>query len=623
MNHEKVITFDYVMKHLEKGTAPFDFPSRKDCRSALKQLQKHYDAALGNRGLHGVPVTTAAIDEIVKRIGKTPPTSSKERTKRKNIETRLRKLAKIVSDAPTWCPEWEALITTVTELAEAQGLLEEKLIPLRNTLRRAALEDGLAPCQMTKPWLTSRMQSAIQTRRESLRDAAHLFDRFHAYLPPQLRPPELFGDLSDTGGGQRRSAALPAGVDRGLKNYLQNRMAGITAEGLRQDCPVSLGKKLKPGGTVIYVQSLKWEMDSLRLGGTFETERMPERLEDVARLDWLAKVGFQAIDDHTRFEEGEPTFLPWDPIVPKTIQNRMITLNRIYTDIRSDYSKQTVPKKMADGTIEAMTSTEVMRLINDWVNGESMTSRQRDSCLALIRDPDRQRLLLNMHTLCWRDAQAVWARWGNLDSAEKRDAIKLCALAAILAIVVHYPLRAGTVTQLTINGRRPDVLLPKRTGTIEFTISGTRMKNRENFDAILEDDAQSQPRKILDWFIAGPREMLLNDPDLLAEKDRDPDRLFGGISVAQYGKVLSYWTEEQGMRMTTHGFRHRIATVLVNVCGTSLEDVARMLGNNSKDIVARHYVFLDKIRRRAGTLAQIATHRRHLEDTKHPRRRMK
>ena len=408
-----------------------------------------------------------------------------------------------------------------------------------------------------------------------------------------------------------------------LNIYLRNRMAGVMAEGLRPHCPVPIGKKLKPGSAVIYDQGLKWEMDSLRLAGVFEIEPMPERLVDVARLDWLAKVGFQAIDDHSRHEEGDTTFLPWDAIKPKTIQSRMISLNRMFKEVCPDFVNQSVPKMMADGTIKPMYGAEVIALIADWVDGDSMTTRQRDFCLALIRDTDRQRLLLNMHSLCWRDAKEAWANWGRLDCSEKRSAINLCILAAILAIVVHYPLRAGTVTQLTIGGKRPDVFLPKRTSTIEFSIWRSRMKNHEDFDANLKDDAHSQPRKILEWFIIGPREMLLNDPDLLAENDRDPDLLFGGIGVARYGKVLSEWTEEQGMRMTTHGFRHAIATILVNVCGTNLEDVARMLGNKSTDIVARHYVFLDMIRRRASTIAQIGAYRQHLQETKHPRRSRK
>jgi hypothetical protein len=620
MDTKGIMTFSAVEEQIRNGVPPFDFPSAMQCQTALNQLQKGYGNCFGKFGIINTPVTMEAVDTIIARIEKTPPISEKERRKRKNISTRLRKLARVVSDTPTWSPAWAALGVALDAIVEEDNMAEQKLIPVKNTLRSVALEDNMDPNEMTAAWLSARMQAATAKRRESLRDGAKLLDLLYDRLPETLRPAQPFGDMSDKGGGQRRSGIMPPNVAAELLRYRDGRLQGTAGIGLRENILISVEGGIKPTSTVIYDQGLKWFFDSLRAGGILTSETMPESLAEAASLDWLSKVAFQALDDHSCYQEGKTPFLPWDPIKPKTIGSRVIALTKMFSDIQPDFPEQTVLKYMADGKTKPMNATELNSIVSDWVDGNGMTPQQRRFCLSLIRDEDRQRLLLNMHTIAWSEAQQLWAQWDSLDASEKRPAMDLCVLAAILAIVVHFPFRARTVTELTIAGSSPDVILPLQKTVIDFAVFRGRIKNDNDFDAILKDTRESQPRKILDWFIGGPRQKLLDDANLLAADHRRPECLFAGVGVARYGKVLSDWTEKQGMRMTTHGFRHAIATILINLCGARLEDVARMLGNKNTEIVSRHYVMIDGIRRRAEVLNKMHEHRKHLNVTKHPGR---
>ena len=130
----------------------------------------------------------------------------------------------------------------------------------------------------------------------------------------------------------------------------------------------------------------------------------------------------------------------------------------------------------------------------------------------------------------------------------------------------------------------------------------------------------SRPRQIIDWFLAGPRQELLRNPLLL--RSPQPDRLFCGIGTARYNRILVDWTEEVGMRMTTHLFRHALASILINCCEVPMDEVAGLLGNTVAT-VEKNYVFHDRIRQRAKTLQTLGDYRQNLAETHHPGRRRK
>lgn len=559
MNGSGSISAATALAMIERREAPFDFPSAKDCRSALMKLRKLDIPGVRTRDLD-VALTPQAVDALFARIERTPPASIKERRFRANLRTRLNTLARIASGIPAVSQAWTALEARLDAIAQADARPRQAFIAVTSTLKNAAQEDGLDPADLGPHWLAGRMRSASRKRRDSLLKAARILDALHPRLPAGLRPAEPFGDFGAEAGGARRSGALPPSLAQDLQRYLETRCAPVTTPGL---CgPVKLGDGIKDVSATIYDQALKWFVDSLRIAG-LEDEIRASGIAELARLDWLSRAVFQAFDDHESNEEGRPTLLPWRPLAPKTVQSRAIALMRMFADVRPDFRHQTMPMLMLmqNGETGFTDAKGLGKAMNARVE-VGMTPANRQFCRALLSDQNKQRLLLNMHTICWQEASDVWSRFETLDRKQRRSAIDLCVLAAMLAIVVHIPFRARTLVELTFGGLSPDVILPPRRQIIDLAVFRKRLKTGTDFDALISDDAASRPRRILDWFVAGPREALLNDPELLAEKGRRPDRLFAGIDESRYGKILSDWTEKAGMRMTTHMFRHGIATLL-------------------------------------------------------------
>jgi hypothetical protein len=308
---------------------------------------------------------------------------------------------------------------------------------------------------------------------------------------------------------------------------------------------------------------------------------------------------------------GQPRFFPWKPISAKTLYSRADALVRFFGTQKPGFEEERVALLRAGrGSAGVISASDMLQRIGQRIP-KGMTAEHRQFCLALLADPDRQRLLLNIHSLCWADAQELWHGYTRQTSAERRRTIDLCVLAAILGIVVHIPFRAHTIVSLHLEGETPDVLLPPGKPVIDLVVFRERMKVPKDFEVILRDDATSQPRRILDWFIAGPRQALLSDPNLLSTNKRDPRLLFGGIDEARYGEILSNWTFDMGMRMTTHLFRHAIATLLVNICEADLQEVATLLGN-TVEVTARHYVFNDGLRQRMRAVHRLAEARSNL-----------
>ena len=119
-----------------------------------------------------------------------------------------------------------------------------------------------------------------------------------------------------------------------------------------------------------------------------------------------------------------------------------------------------------------------------------MTDEHRAFCRALVTNEEKQHLLLNMHMICWQQAQSRWKTYKQQTQHEKNQTINLCVLAAILALVVNIPFRARTVCEMVLEGSQSDLSLPKDAKQIAFHVAPARMKTRERFDADVEDDKQ-------------------------------------------------------------------------------------------------------------------------------------
>ncbi|AMY68309.1 hypothetical protein [Frigidibacter mobilis] len=606
---------------IESGTPPLAFGTGVAVyRAAVKRLAKTSVPSLLTGDLATIPMSLAFVDLLFSRIELQPPVSKKERDHRSQWKSRLRTIARLLEGVPVvgTTAGWDACLAAVKSLAKARGLKEQALIPITSTIRQAAVEDGREPSDLTHDWLVNIIKKSSPKRRDSLRQGAKLLDDFWPELPSQLRPSRRFGAVEIVS-LKRRSLPLPPRVAEQLEAYLARRVAGKTAQGFVREVTVEKGLKAEES-TNIYRQALGWLFDCLCVAGELTPEAELE-IADLARLDWLCKVAVEALADEAA-DDGEPRVFPWQPIVAKTIYNRTSSLVTMFGFLSPSFLKQQVELRDPEApSPEVVDAAGLQRILSVRVSNE-MTYAHRTFCRALVIETDQQRLLLSMHMICWSDAQRRWKTFKQQGRHERMQTMNLCILAAILSLVVHIPFRARTVTEMALEGSRPDLSLPKGGKRIEFHIAAKRMKVPKDFDAVLEDTKLSRPRQILDWFIAGPRQELLKDPQLLPLENRRPERLFCGVGRARYNRVLVEWTEEVGLRMTTHLFRHALASVLINCCGLPLAEAANLLGNSAAT-AERQYVFQDLIRRRSEAIQNLANHREHLVETRHPGRRRK
>jgi hypothetical protein len=616
------LTAQDALDLIETGTPPLAFKTGVPVyRAALKRLAKTSVPNLLTGDLTAIPMTLAFVDLLFARIELQPPASKKERAARAQWKSRLRTIARNLEDIPVvrTTASWVGCIEAIKQLAKARGLDDRALIPITSTLRQAAVEDGLEPTDLTQDWLIGIVKKSSRKRQDSLRDGARLFDNLWSELPPQFRPAECFGPVTIVS-RKRKSHPLPPRVVEQLETYLARRVAGKTAPGFRGSVSVGAGIN-KEESTNIYRQALRWLFDSLCVAG----ELAPDAdigITDLARLDWLSKVAFEALSDVEQEEEGEPRMFPWQPIKPITIYNRTSSLITMFGSLSSSFLTQQfeINDPQASGP-ELVDAGGLQAILRAHISDE-MTDAHRTFCRTLVAEGDKQRLLLNIHMVCWAEAQERWQTYKQQGRHEQMQTMNLCILAAILALVVHIPFRARTVTELVLDGSRPDLSLPKGAKRIDFHVAADRMKVPKAFDAVLEDTRLSRPRQIIDWFIAGPRQKLLEDPLLLTPRIRQPERLFCGVGRARYNRLLVAWTEEIGMRMTTHMFRHALASILVNCCDLTLADAANLLGNSAAT-AERRYAFQDLIKRRSKAVQNLADHRQHLTETQHPGRRRK
>lgn len=606
---------------IEAGTPPLRFETGQAVyRAAVKRMAKTTVPDLITHDLSAIPMTLSFVDIFFERWSQQAPSSKKERNSRAQMKSRLRTIARRLEGAPVvhTTDGWAIFLKWIEQVAEARGLPAQALIPITSSLRAAAVADGLEPPHLTRNWLIGRMEVTGQKRRNSLRDGARLLDTMWGSIPENMRPSRPFGTI-ELPSRKRKSLPLPPRVFIELEDYLNQRVAGTTVEGFTRTISVQAGIN-KDESTNIYRQATGWLFDSLCTVGVLRADT-DIGMAELSRLDWVGKAAFEALAD-AYSDDAAPKVFPWKPITPKTIYNRVSCLLTMFGMLDPAFSTRTSAlHDPTSCTSETLTPAGLQKLLMRHVRNE-MTDAHRDFCRGVIRDQDRQRLILNMHMICWKEANMRWKRFDEQGYHEQMQTMNLCILAAILAIVVNIPFRARTVTSLVLDGKHTDISLPEGRECIELHVTPERMKVPKVFDATLEDTKHSRPRLIIDWFMAGPRIELLRNPRLLRTGNRRTDLLFCGIGRARYNLTLTGWTEELGLRMTTHMFRHALASILINCCGCPLEEAARMLGNTVA-VTERQYAFQDLMRRRSDTLKKLEGYRSELAATHHPGRNRK
>ena len=584
-------------------------------RASLKRVAKTDIPGLLTSDLSALPMTLEFIDTFFERLDRhSPPASKEERKARGTWRSRLRTTCRRLLCIPVvrTTDQWDKFLIEVRRVGAKRGLCDQALTPITSTLRNAAVESGLEPSTLTGTWLREVIKVAGRNRRRTLVAGAALMDKLRPDLPDDLRPAP-FGPILVPLANQRVSNPLPPDVAAELELYLDQRVAGTTAKGINRNVTIKAG--IKNGeSTTIYRQSLGWLFDSLCVIGKLAPNSKVNLLE-LARFDWLGVVVIEAIGD-LQVDEGDQRTFPWNQISANTIRSRVRALITMFGTLKNSYLMEEI--ELHDPTSsspEKFTPRKLLRTLNQHCR-DGMTDAHKTFCRSLVTDSDRQCLFLNMHSICWAQAQSRWKGFQDQGHHDQMRTINLCLVAAILAIVVNIPLRGRTVVSLAILGNNRDISFSKGKRRIEFHISPENMKAKKQFDSSLEDDRYNKPRQIIDWFIKGPRQEIMNDPRFLPESNVDPDLLFCGISRARYNRILSDWSEDAGMRMTTHMFRHGLASILINCCEANIRNVADILGNEPKT-AEKNYVFQDLIKRREKTLDMISQHRENLINTQH------
>ena len=621
MIDQSTYTAKDALDMINAGIAPLDFENGVAVyRAAVRRLAKVSVPSFMTHDLSAIPMTLNFIEAFFDRWSDQPPRSKKERNARSQFKSRLRTIARRLEGAPVvrTTNSWEAFMNALGQVAAERGMDEQTLIPVTSSLRAASVEKGLEPFDLRPDLLLTLIKESGRKRRNSLKKAARIVDEIWAELPEQLRPESPFGTL-DMPSRKRKGLPLPARVSEEMENYLAMRVAGTRAEGFKRTITIQAGIK-SDESTNTYRQATGWLFDSLCMVGELQPDA-DIGMTDLARLDWIGKVSFDSLADADT-GIGEPQAFPWHPITPETVYNRVSSLISMFSQLDPTFLAQEVElRDPSTSYTEKFTPVKLRETLSRHFNKE-MTDAHRTFCRSLILDPDRQRVLLNMHMICWSEACARWTTYYEQGRLEQMQTMNLCILAAILSIVVNIPFRARTVTSLVLEGDRRDLSLPRGKKRIEFHVAPENMKVRKIFDAVLDDTGQSRPRQILDWFITGPRCELLRNPRLLRAENRQPNLLFGGIDRARYNRILTDWSEDIGMRMTTHMFRHALASILINCCDCPIEEAARMLGNTTA-VTERQYAFQDLMRRRGETLRKLEGYRAQLTDTHHPGRERK
>jgi len=550
---------------LKVGTGVANYRAAVNCVTRLKGMPS--DLAL-------IPADAERILTAVSAAIKHGSTSKKIP---KAVVSRLKTLFEkaAVKTAMKHLSPWEQLRDVLDGLAEELGINPKTFTPINHTLANFASAEGLTPPQVTSDWLIRKLKRASAKEAASLRDAVKLIQRYHNHLPSDIRP-IIIDDLPEIA-GQRKSGDLPPLIAQDLIEYLQEKrdpgmLQGVLGKVRVSDDGVGIHSEIAIG------QAIKWYHDCLvTMGYLFPGSNASS--QDIARLDWLETAVAESLGDLRR--DPDNRYLPWKPIGAKKLNEHFkYVLN---------FTHRCDPETKSD----VLRIEKIRGIFSDLLSDE-MTPANKKFCLSILSNDEKMWVVLNMHTLLFQEAQDAWRDYPDQSPVRQAQTLNLATLAAIAAIETSFPFRSHTVLNLSLFGDDPDVKLPsEHPNRVEFDVVRRIIKNRETFTADLEDSESSRPREILDWFVGGPREEILKNGSFLPARRRQPDLLFCGYNYKRYNEALQFHSARLGLPMKTHQWRHAIASILINLEGANVEDIAAVM-NITVAVLLKRYAFIRK-----------------------------
>ena len=515
----------------------------------------------------------------------------------KAIPSRLKTLFEkaAMTTAKPRLSSWEQLRHFLDSLAEELDVDPKTFTPINHTLANFASAEGLTPPEVTSDWLITKLKLASAKEAGSLRNAAKLIQRYHNRLPYDIRP-MVIDDLPSVS-GQRKSRALPPLIAKDLDQYLQEKRAPGMLQGLDGQVQVS-DNGIVVDSAIAISQAIKWYHDCLVAMGYLPPASNASS-QEIGRLDWLETAVAESLADLRRDPDNRR--LPWKPIGVKK-------LNEHFKNVRQ-FTYRFIPNTKSD-----FQPVERIRGVFSDLLSDEMTPENKKFCLSILSNDEKMWVVLNMHTLLFQEAQDAWRDYAHQSPVKQAQTLNLATLAAIAAIETSFPFRSNTALNLSLFGNDPDVKLPsKHPNRIEFDVVGRIIKNRETFTADLENSESSRPREILDWFVEGPREEALKNAYFLPVRSRQPDLLFGGYNYKRYNETLQFHSARLGLCMKTHQWRHAVASILINLEGANIEDIAAVM-NISVAVLLKRYAFIRKSLRVARGMRNLDTLRAGLNE---------
>lgn len=551
--------------------------------------------------LKGMPSDLALVPADAERILTAVSAAIKNGSTTKNIPkvvpSRLKTIFEkaAMTTAKPRLSSWEQLRHFLDGLAEELDIDPKTFTPVNHTLANFASAEGLTPPEITSDWLITKLKLASAKEAASLRNAAKLIQRYHNRLPYDVRPITI--DNLPEIAGQRKSRELPPLIAQALAEYLQEKRAPGMLQGLDGKVQVS-DDGVGIHSEIATSQAIKWFHDCLVAMG-YLSPASNASSQEIARLDWLETAVAESLADLRRGPDGSR--LPWKPIGAKKLNEHFkYVFNfmcRFAPDTQSDVQR-----------------IEKIRTVFSDLLSDEMTADNKKFCQAILSDEQKMWVVLNMHTLLFQEAQDAWRDYAHQSPVKQAQTLNLATLAAIAAIETSFPFRAYTVLNLSLFGNDPDVNLPsKHPNRIEFDVVRRIIKNRETFTADLENSESSRPREILDWFVRGPREEILKNAYFLPVRSRQPDLLFGGYNYKRYNETLQFHSARLGLCMKTHQWRHAVASILINLEGANIEDIAAVM-NISVAVLLKRYAFIRKSLRVARGMRNLDTLRAGLNE---------
>jgi hypothetical protein len=465
--------------------------------------------------------------------------------------------------------DWLTLRRELERLASQPGpVLPQSLIPF-NVLAALARDAGLQPFQIDSSWLEER-RSKLHARgqADAARRAVHLLNRLHEINLENTRllPPPLL--LVASASKRRSTPDLPVSLTEPLEAWLHSKsvqiLHGFKERAIR--CSPQTLKSLRTG--------VHWYISAVAARGHVDLASEPTP-EDLSACAIYEDVDFAEMDDE----------LNWQPLAPTSLKN---------------YLKSAAAFLVAHNPNLAASRNAILK-DPFFESVKDMSPRRRAWCQELVSSPKKIRRFLALPGTLFEAAQTAWDAYDTLTPIRRQQVMHL-AVAAAAAILTSLPLRAQNLLDLDLFGDAPHLPLPKDSRFVSITLPGLLVKNGRPIEGVeITPKRGGDPRKILEWFIAGPRQTLLNEH--IADRHRNPQKLFGGLIYKRFLDLWASATARCGIAMTPHLVRHGVASILINSDKPNYDLVCALLGD-TEEVVRRHYVFLDM--RKAAADAQNA-----------------